>query len=360
MSRPAPVRASVCLAHPRLGRLLLAGILLFATIPSAWAKPNAAVRVAATNATLVAAIDKDPRDSRWRYIVIHHTAGAHDSLKAINHWHGKRFDDPLGIQYHFLIGNGGSAPDGAIQIGRWQYRAQSIHVVHPDRAPTAITVSLQGVLHLKAPSPAQMVATESLIRRLMTVYGIPADRVTTNTRVDGTFTLCPGKFFPFDRLAYRLRTKTSVALADWQNPLAPVPLEGPVVDLEAMRAGLRWDRPCEEPIPIGALQTLQVLDDRRTGVQARLLGLDGGRGCTPIERKLLAVRGAKGWYALELNGYRSSKLRMVHDPAGARVQVSDEQGPVLTCAVRPDEAPTCGPVRPAPRCRAPPPHCATH
>ncbi len=349
MSRPAPVRASVCLAHPRQGRLLLAALLLFATIPSAWAKPHAAARVAATNATLVAAIDKDPRDARWRYIVIHHTAGAHDSLNAINHWHGKRFDDPLGIQYHFLIGNGGSAPDGAIQIGRWQYRAQSIHVVHPDRAPTAITVSLQGVLHLKAPSPAQMVATESLIRRLMTVYGIPADRVTTNTRVDGTFTLCPGKYFPFDRLAYRLRTKTSVTLADWQDPLAPVPLEGPAPDLDAVRAGLRWDRPCEEPIAIGPLQTLQVLDDRRTGVQARLLGLDGGRGCTPIERKLVAVRGAKGWYTLELNGYRSSKLRWLGDVGDSRLQVSDEQGPILTCTVPATAVPTCGPVRPGRR-----------
>ncbi|MBM4346066.1 MAG: hypothetical protein FJ100_22060, partial [Deltaproteobacteria bacterium] len=38
-----------------------------------------------------------------------------DSLASIDALHGKRFSDPQGTQYHFLVGNGHAAADGAIQ-----------------------------------------------------------------------------------------------------------------------------------------------------------------------------------------------------------------------------------------------------
>lgn len=303
-------------------------------------------QVAAANAALVAAVDRDPRDADWRYIVLHHTAAETDSLAGISGWHARRFDDPLGIQYHFLIGNGRKAPDGAIQLARWRHRAQSIHVAHPERAPTAITVSLQGNLHLRVPSPAQMVAVETLVRRLMHVYAIPVDRISTNTRVDGTVTVCPGKHFPIDRLLFRLQHANAVTLADWRQPLEPVPMAGPVATLDALRAGLRWDRPCREPLPVAPVVTLQTVHDKPSGLEARLLGIDGGRGCTRIQRRFVALRDARGWYSREVNGYRVARLKLLQGKRGVAVQVADERGPMQTCAVRPGEPARCALVGP--------------
>ena len=342
MARPFPSLAPAALLLCSLG-------LGLGLAPAASAAPTAHRRpklVATDNASLVSAVDRDPRDADWRYIVLHHTAAETDSLAGISRGHARRFCDPLGIQYHFLIGNGRSAPDGAIQLARWRYRAQSIHVVHPERAPNAITVSLQGNLHARAPSPAQLLAVETLVRRLMQVYAIPVERISTNTRVDGTFTVCPGRYFPIDRLLYRLQHAATVTSGDWRDPLAAVPLVGPLADLDTVRASLLWDRPCKERIPVGPLVTLQTLNDSTSGLQALLLGVDGGRGCTPIKRRLLALHTAAGWYTRELNGYRVSKLKLLRPAGGVAVQVGDERGPMQTCAVPAGAEPRCALVRP--------------
>jgi len=290
-------------------------------------------QVLAANEALIAAIARQPGEPAWRSIVLHHTAAETDSLASIDALHGKRFSDPQGTQYHFLVGNGHAAADGAIQPARWRYRTPCIHVAHPERAPMAITVSVQGNLHERAPTAAQMVAVESLVRRLMQVYAIPADRVSTNTRVDGTVTVCPGKFFPDDRLLHRLRTAAAVTAADWRDPFAAVPLDGPYADLDAARAALHWDRPCNEPIPVGPWQMLKTLrrDDDR---EARLLKLDGGRGCTPIVRRFVALRVAAAWYLRELNGYREARLKPVARKVGGAWQVADERGAMLMSAMR--------------------------
>jgi N-acetyl-anhydromuramyl-L-alanine amidase AmpD len=335
-----------CLARRYAGLGLIGACLLPTGVLAATARKHrpAPPEVLQTNQALAAAIAPTAGEPRWRYIVLHHTAAETDSLAGINAMHAKRFRDPLGIQYHFLIGNGRSAPDGAIQLARWQHHVESIHVVHPERAPTAITVSVQGNLHERVPSAAQMVAVETLVRRLMHVYAIPVERISTNTRVDGTFTVCPGRYFPIDRLLARLRQGSAATLADWREPLAPVPMDGPFADDAAILAGLRWDRPCNEPIAIGPLKTVQTLV--QGNLQARVLELAGGRGCTAITRKFAVLHTPAGWWVRELNGYRSSRLKALADRKRAGVVVRDEQGPTQRCVAPDGMAPQCSPVGP--------------
>lgn len=161
--------------------------------------------VAARNAALIRGVARKAGEPPWAHIVIHHTAVERGSLEGIDRYHRKRFDDPLGIEYHSLVGNGKKAPDGLIEIGRWAHRARSIHLFKPEGAPEGITISLMGNFEKRRPSEAQMKAVVSLTAHLMKLYDIPVERVTTHRRVDGRLTQCPGKLFPFDALVACLR-----------------------------------------------------------------------------------------------------------------------------------------------------------
>ncbi len=345
-------------ANAHSGRLacgVVATLVLLQASGGAEAKARLTpAQVRERNASLVAGIARQAGEPPWTWIVIHHTAAERDSLQSISHYHAKRFADPLGIEYHFLIGNGHSAGDGEIQLGRWQHRAPSIHVAHPERAPTAITVTAQGNLHVRAPSTGQMLAFEELLRRLMKLYAIPPQRLSSNTRVDGTITVCPGRYFPFDRLIWRLRQPNAPTAADWRDPLEPAPLEGPLPDLEALRAGLAWDGSCATPIPVSAWQPLGKLQGAVEGVEARLLGIEGGRRCTPIQRRYLVIRNAAGWYWRELNGYRHATLRAQRgkssrDEGRFRFDSRDERGVMQRCTVVRDAPPSCRLPRPGER-----------
>lgn len=306
-------------------------------------------QVQRSNTALLDAIARRAGEPRWAWIVTHHTAGERDSLKGISRYHARRFEDPLGIRYHFLIGNGHSAGDGEIQLARWPHRRRSIHVAHPERAPIAITVSIQGNLHTRKPSPGQMLAVERLVLRLMTLYEIPLHRISSNTRVDGTVSVCPGLYFPFDRLIWRLRQTDAPKPADWRHPLEPAPLDGTYADLETLRASLVWDVLCRERIPVGPWMPLGRMKSAEEGHEAQLLGIDGGRGCTPIQRRFLALRSGKGWYARELNGYRKARLRKGPQKRRGRggagvallVDARDERGVMQRCVIPIDGAPTC-------------------
>jgi hypothetical protein len=163
-------------------------------------------QVAQHNAEVVAAVTAAPPSPLpWRWIVIHHTAAEGASLAGIDRYHAKRFEDPLGCQYHFLIGNGRRQPAGWIEPARWRHQARAIHLFHPERAPDAVAISHVANLEARRPTRAELDAVVDLTRALMAALGIDADHVTTHRRVDGRLTQCPGKHFPFAALQARLR-----------------------------------------------------------------------------------------------------------------------------------------------------------
>jgi hypothetical protein len=150
-------------------------------------------------------INLPPRDFDWRYIVIHHTASEWSSLQRIDRYHRDKFEDPDGIEYHFLIANGRRQPRGLIELGRWPLQERSIHLFKPEGAPEAITISLVGNLHERKIYSEQYLALKQLTSALMTLYRVPLSRLTTHHKIDGNLTVCPGKHFPFKRLIRDLK-----------------------------------------------------------------------------------------------------------------------------------------------------------
>lgn len=154
------------------------------------------------NAALLANLEDGlpRRDFDWKYIVVHHTASEWSSLERIDRYHRQKFDDPDGIEYHFLIGNGKKRPEGFIELGRWKLQKLAIHLFKPEGAPQAIAISLVGNLHERKIRPAQYEALRDLVVELARRHKIPPENITTHTRVDGRLTVCPGRNFPFKRL----------------------------------------------------------------------------------------------------------------------------------------------------------------
>ncbi len=303
---------------------------------------RSAKAVQKANRDLVVAIDKVPREWQWSHIVIHHTAVIRGSLAGIDRYHRGKFADGQGIEYHFLIGNGHSAPDGLIELGRWQTRARSIHVAYPARAPLAITVSLMGNLHVQPPSQAQMFATELLLRRLMRVYGITPDRVSTNTRVDGRVTVCPGRHFPIDNLLWRLRHVPKLNQADWRPPWPDVQMDGPYPNLQQIRHLLRPRYSCPRGMP--PFEALTSYSAKRPGggmIEARLFSVQTGHRCEPITRRMLGLRTKVGWFVRETNGYRKGRLKVRRKRGRVVVQLVDGRGVMITCARTAKGPPAC-------------------
>ncbi len=140
----------------------------------------------------------------WRYIVVHHTASEWSTLERIDAYHRRKFEDPDGIEYHFLVTNGKKAPEGRIDVGRWKLQKRAIHLFKPEGAPDAIAVSLIGNFHERDITSDQFEALVDLVATLAQRYSIPIENITTHTRVDGRLTVCPGKHFPYARLIARV------------------------------------------------------------------------------------------------------------------------------------------------------------
>lgn len=159
-------------------------------------------QVVAKNEQTIATIDQNlpKRRFKWDSIVIHHTASEWSTVARIDAYHRQKFNDPDGIEYHFLIANGKRAPDGLIEMGRWPKQKRSIHLFKPRGYPASITISLVGNFHERKLKKAQYNALKSLIIGLAKRYNIPNTRITTHTKIDGRLTVCPGKHFPYKRL----------------------------------------------------------------------------------------------------------------------------------------------------------------
>ena len=154
---------------------------------------------------------------RWRYIVIHHSAGDHGSINLLNRVHRRRQQgDPVdSMAYHFAIGNGNGMPMGAVDHHlRWRLGLWGAHV---SARNTPVNISGIGICLIgnyeKGPVPEpQYRALRDLCQRLMDSYAIPPTRVVVHRAIPGERTRCPGRFFPVRRLADELLRPVAMAL----------------------------------------------------------------------------------------------------------------------------------------------------
>ncbi len=136
---------------------------------------------------------------RWRYIVVHHSAGGSGNLDTLREVHRQRqARDPVDmVAYHFVIGNGRGMGLGEIaETERWRSTLWGAHVASLDRNLRGIGICLIGNFETETVPDAQYAALVTLARQLMRDHGIGADRVTLHGETPGEQTLCPGRNFP--------------------------------------------------------------------------------------------------------------------------------------------------------------------
>ena len=142
--------------------------------------------------------------NRWRYIVIHHSAGNYGSIEFLQQVHRQRQADDLidAIPYHFVIGNGNGLQLGAIASDwRQRYHLWGTHVSARNWQHNwrGIGICLVGNFEQHPVPPAQYRALVGRTQTVMQQYGINAEHVNGHGRVPGESTLCPGQHFPWQK-----------------------------------------------------------------------------------------------------------------------------------------------------------------
>ena len=150
------------------------------------------------------AIDRAPvTRGRWRYIVVHNSGTRQGSAAAFEHYHRFVRKMPNGLAYHFVIGNGTSTREGAIEIGnRWYRQIQGGHVHSDYLNNIAIGICLVGDFNNSTPRKGQLDALDELINylrhRVGSIQGHSAEvRAHKDINPPQWPTDCPGDQFPY-------------------------------------------------------------------------------------------------------------------------------------------------------------------
>jgi len=154
------------------------------------------------------AVIQGPRNPAFKSIVIHHSATHGGSAAAFERNHRARLG---GLAYHFVIGNGSGAADGAVEIGyRWRDQIPGPHTKNQDINLESIAICLVGDLEKEAPTKKQMSALVELLETLCREGHIGADRIRSHREVDRE-TLCPGRGLPIDAIRTAIAGRLAVA-----------------------------------------------------------------------------------------------------------------------------------------------------
>ncbi|MEO1048991.1 MAG: peptidoglycan recognition family protein [Bacteroidota bacterium] len=148
---------------------------------------------------LVSALFYWPR--RWKYIVIHHSAGSYGNIEHLQQVHRDRQpNDPIdAIAYHYIIGNGNGLEDGKVDSDfRKQYNIWGGHVraTNADKNFRGIGICIIGNLDEKDMTQAQFNSLVRLTKELMSKYGIRKENILFHGEIEGEYTKCPGAKFP--------------------------------------------------------------------------------------------------------------------------------------------------------------------
>jgi hypothetical protein len=151
------------------------------------------------------------QEQTWEYIVLHHSATSGGTAKSFDYYHRHTFNDPEGLEYHFVIDNGigKASKDGQIEIGhRWEKQIEANHLFRPEKYGKSIAICFVGNFEKsKDLTSNQFEAAVLLIKSLAKRYSIPAGKIITHGTVDAPpkedgrpTSLCPGKNFPYKRI----------------------------------------------------------------------------------------------------------------------------------------------------------------
>ena len=144
------------------------------------------------------------RRRRWGAIIVHHSAGDYGNVAFLDKVHRQRqpYDPIDSMAYHLVIGNGNGMPLGAVDCGlRWHHRLWGSHVSAANSRFNlkGIGICLIGNYHDKPVPAAQYRALTVLVRRLAADYDIRIGNVYPHRHLEGEHTVCPGKYFPYER-----------------------------------------------------------------------------------------------------------------------------------------------------------------
>ena len=140
---------------------------------------------------------------RWRYIVVHHSAGSFATIEFLQQVHRERQPgDPVdAIPYHYVIGNGNGLGMGEIASDRRRdLNIWGTHLSANNRLRNLLGLGICLVGNFEktdVPAP-QFDALVRLTRELMVRYGIAPGNVLGHGLIAGESTKCPGSRFPFE------------------------------------------------------------------------------------------------------------------------------------------------------------------
>jgi hypothetical protein len=141
--------------------------------------------------------------SRWKFIIVHNSGTRQGSAKAFDYYHRRVRRMQNGMAYHFVVGNGTSTGDGAIEIGeRWRRQINGGHVHSDYLNNISLGICLVGDFNRDQPTRAQLEATEELIKYLRERCGKADGRVMgvrphKEMNPPRWATDCPGDAFPY-------------------------------------------------------------------------------------------------------------------------------------------------------------------
>ncbi len=143
--------------------------------------------------------------SKWRYIIVHHSATEVGNSLAFHKAHLKRGWD-RGIGYHFVVSNNSSdRKEGQIEATpRWIKQQDGAHCKASEMNTKAIGICLVGNFNNQNPSKKQLDSLNYIVKKLQDFYNIPTSRVLRHGEVHGVITDCPGHNFPWQGFKNRL------------------------------------------------------------------------------------------------------------------------------------------------------------
>lgn len=142
--------------------------------------------------------------NRWKYIVIHHSAGTYGTIEFLQRVHRERqAGDPIdAIPYHYVIGNGNGLGMGEIASDwRKEYDIWGTHVSanNMSRNFLGLGICLIGNFDESDVPLLQFDALVSLTKSLMRKYSIRPGNVGFHGKIHGESSRCPGNRFPHRR-----------------------------------------------------------------------------------------------------------------------------------------------------------------